>query len=576
MVPQETQGNRAALLAARKAGRQHAAVGRRHARIHPRRRRKDHPTCNNHRQKLVSPLRQISPSRLLRPRKAGRKPDATRPALTSSLLPPHDWNKVLATAWADKKKHSEHQWRQHATRAVHSAITDRQEHVPGNGHGAAQLRLVPLHRRADRARQTVAGQPTTSTTQAATAASTSQIRPRKAKRRSRSTVLEWPVTWFDWEFVNSVLDYGQAIGRWNREPRPQPDHLGQTVLGAAIPTAGEKSRRHPMPGSLRLPRLSQMGKLSPRSVPNAMEKPAPPQPNMLALLAATDAKEPHARPLSHPRNRSRSSPSQTRQAHRQFLRRKRLANATLHALHDRYGATHDIRLAYADTGNEYEDDPDGRWISAAHWCIQRSAYYGFPLTIVRNPKRTLQQEVVERNRFPSSGQRWCTATTSGARWRNTCAAWTPITSSRSRASGPTKATSRANQPPWEVHRKLTVKRTNKTGRARFCWNWLPILKWTFDDVLSYVGQHETAPAPHLPVPRPLQLRMVHLLHPKTYCGHVRAQPPGLRRVPRPGAGNTNFTMSPTRKFLPQIVAEYKAKGMQWTPQTEPYARRYQL
>ena len=88
------------------------------------------------------------------------------------------------------------------------------------------------------------------------------------------------------------------------------------------------------------------------------------------------------------------------------------SDGTLVALQDYYRRTKtaaDIRLAWADTGNEWEDDDDGRWISSERWVIQRSAAYRLPLSIVRNSKRTLQQEVIERGRFPSNKNRWCTA-----------------------------------------------------------------------------------------------------------------------------------------------------------------------
>lgn len=249
------------------------------------------------------------------------------------------------------------------------------------------------------------------------------------------------------------------------------------------------------------------------------------------------------------------------------------SESTLHALHARYGATHDIRLAYADTGNEYEDDPEGRWVSAAHWCIQRSAYYGLPLTIVRNPKRTLQQEVLERKRFPSPGQRWCTAHHKRGpleKYLRSLDADHIVSIKGIRAD---ESDSRANQPPWEVHRKLTVKRTKKTGRARFCWTWLPIHKWSFDDVLSYVGQHKLPLHPIYQFQERFSCEWCFYYTPK----HIAAMYEHNRRAFDECHAlelATNFTMSPTRKFLPQIVAEYKAKGLQWTPQTEPYARRY--
>ena len=174
------------------------------------------------------------------------------------------------------------------------------------------------------------------------------------------------------------------------------------------------------------------------------------------------------------------------------------SDATLIALQDYYRRTKtaaDIRLAWADTNNEWEDDDDGRWISSERWVIQKSAAYRLPLTIVRNSKRTLQQEVIERGRLPSNKNRWCTAHHKRGpleKYLRSIVTQNPdgdfiLSIKGIRAD---ESDQRATNDPWEVHPKLTVRRATRTKRPRFVWNWLPIFYWTLDDVLAYIEEQE--------------------------------------------------------------------------------------
>lgn len=248
------------------------------------------------------------------------------------------------------------------------------------------------------------------------------------------------------------------------------------------------------------------------------------------------------------------------------------SECVLHALHKR-SPTDDIRLALADTGNEYEDDPDGRWVSAANWCIQRSAHYGYPLTIVRNSKRTLQQEVVERNRFPSSKERWCTSHHKRGpleKYIRSLDADHILSIKGIRAD---ESDQRASKAPWEQHLKLTVSKTRKTKRPRIVWNWLPIFYWTLDDVLTYVEDNE------------IPLHSAYAFQDRFSCEWCIFY--GPKQIAAMYDNNrqafdechdlelkTNFTLSPSRKFLPQIVEEYKASGKKWIPPTAIYTRRH--
>lgn len=206
------------------------------------------------------------------------------------------------------------------------------------------------------------------------------------------------------------------------------------------------------------------------------------------------------------------------------------SECTLHALHTRYGATHPIHVVFSDTGNEYTDDADGRWVSAMRWCIQRAAAYGYGLHIVKNSKRTLPEEVLERGRFPSPGQRWCTAHHKRGpieRFIRSLKADNILAVKGIRAD---ESDARAEQSPWEPYVKLTVKRqkhrpaAHNVGLAAH-----PPLGHRRCTRLRR-GIRTTAP-PDLPIPGEIQLSVVLFLLAKSHRRPVRQQPPGLRRVP---------------------------------------------
>lgn len=249
------------------------------------------------------------------------------------------------------------------------------------------------------------------------------------------------------------------------------------------------------------------------------------------------------------------------------------SESTLHAIHTRYGATHPIHVVWSNTGNEYHDDPDGRWISAERWCIERAAAYGYGLHIVSNRKRTLPQEVLERGRFPSPSQRWCTAHHKRGpieRFIRSLKANHIISIKGIRAD---ESDSRAKDSPWEPYTKLTVKRAKNTGEPRTTWSWLPIHRWTIDDVLTYVEEYELPLHPIYQFQERFSCEWCFFYSNKAIVALYDNNRQAFDACHQLELA-TNFTLSPSRKFLPQIVAEYKARGQHWEPNTKPYARSY--
>lgn len=255
------------------------------------------------------------------------------------------------------------------------------------------------------------------------------------------------------------------------------------------------------------------------------------------------------------------------------------SECALIALQDYYRRTQtaaDIRLAWADTGNEWNDHPEGRWVSSERWVIQRSAHHGLPLAIVRNSKRTLQQEILERGRFPSSKNRWCTAHHKRGpleKYLRTIVTDNPdgdfiLSIKGIRAD---ESDQRAQKDPWEVHPKLTVKRATRTRRPRYCWNWLPIFRWTLDDVLGYVEEREIELHPAYTIMDRFSCKWCIYYGPKQLAAIYKHNRPAFDECHSLEL-QTNWTLSSNRKFLPQVVAEYEASGKHWIPPTAIYAR----
>ena len=255
------------------------------------------------------------------------------------------------------------------------------------------------------------------------------------------------------------------------------------------------------------------------------------------------------------------------------------SDVTLHALRAYYQRTQtaaDIRLAWADTGNEWTATE--RWPSSEQWVIQRSADYGLPLRIVRNSKRTLQQEVVERGRFPSNGQRWCTAHHKRGPLQSYLAS---ILTQHPEADfilsikgiRADESDQRATNNPWEIHPDLTVKRAKHSKRPRYCFNWLPIFYWTLDNVLAYVEDNEIPLHPAYAFQDRFSCEWCIFYGPKQIAAMYDNNRQAFDEC-HDLELKTNFSLSPSRKFLPQIVEEYKASGKKWIPPTAIYARRH--
>lgn len=84
------------------------------------------------------------------------------------------------------------------------------------------------------------------------------------------------------------------------------------------------------------------------------------------------------------------------------------SSAMLHLLVSRYAATHRLHVVFADTG--WEAGCDRRvGETPATGADAAPAATACRCTSSAIPRRTLLQEVAERGKFPSAGQRWCTA-----------------------------------------------------------------------------------------------------------------------------------------------------------------------
>lgn len=135
--------------------------------------------------------------------------------LDLSLLKPHDWDKLLAQAWADTKNHSEHNWHNHATRWVHQELIRRQS-------AFLALAIKPLDYgwcRCSAGGQIVVVQPWSAADYEFDGDGYGCVDlappPETGELPVPTSFMEWPVSWFDWTLVNSIFDYGLAHDRWN-------------------------------------------------------------------------------------------------------------------------------------------------------------------------------------------------------------------------------------------------------------------------------------------------------------------------------------------------------------------------
>lgn len=229
------------------------------------------------------------------------------PRLDLTLLPPHNWSKVLAEAWADKKKHSEEQWQRHATQLVHRAIMDRQSMF-------LAMAMAPLDygwcRCIDgqivvvRTWQAQDYEPTPDGYGCVDLADP----PEPGELPIPLGFMDWPISWMEWAFAESVIEHGAAVGRYGqghcknqnfwgrlcyeRYPNRWNQHLGDLLCAALYDWP-----QFPDEEAIAAYRTKHM------------QRAAPPQPNMLTLLAAQDQGGQCPNSSSHPKSKP-SSPSQ--------------------------------------------------------------------------------------------------------------------------------------------------------------------------------------------------------------------------------------------------------------------------
>lgn len=232
----------------------------------------------------------------------------------------------------------------------------------------------------------------------------------------------------------------------------------------------------------------------------------------------------------------------------------------------------DVRLVFADTGAEYQEDPDGRWPSTLNWCIQLAAHYGYPLTVVRNPRRTLKQEIRERRRFPAPATRWCsTHHKRNQIWKyiRTIDAEHIVSIQGHRAD---ESDFRRGMPPWEIIPDLCARRARTTGRPRTVWNWLPIHHWGLHDVLDYVAEQGIELHPIYRFLDRLSCEVCIYHGPRHFSAtrkNNRRAFDEYNRLER----ELGFTVSMRRRYMDELADEYDA-GSQWIPPTATYAKGY--
>ena len=163
------------------------------------------------------------------------------------------------------------------------------------------------------------------------------------------------------------------------------------------------------------------------------------------------------------------------------------SETTLHQIHTHFGNTHCIEVIYSDTGWEYTETAG--WASTLRWCTERAASYGYKLHVVKNPHRTYLEEVVIRKKFPSAGQRWCTAHHKRAnihRWLTQRTEPVILSIKGMRAD---ESPNRAKMLPWELDAAISVQRSRLTKKPRTVYTWLPIHAWPTPYIYEYAETH---------------------------------------------------------------------------------------
>ena len=158
------------------------------------------------------------------------------------------------------------------------------------------------------------------------------------------------------------------------------------------------------------------------------------------------------------------------------------SSAILHLLVSRYANDRRLHVIFADTG--WEHTSTDQWESARDWCKRCVDRYNLPLHIVSNPKRTLLEEIRERGKFPSNGQRWCTA----HHKRNPIQKWI-----RNNVDNPHIVNClgiRAEESPARSKKQAISRDTDLSTRSRSVFTWYPILDWSLERVWNYHEMHD--------------------------------------------------------------------------------------
>ena len=132
-------------------------------------------------------------------------------------------------------------------------------------------------------------------------------------------------------------------------------------------------------------------------------------------------------------------------------------------------------VIFADTGWEHE--------GAEEWCRKICSMFGLPLHVCRNPNKTFLQMVERRKMFPSPSTRQCTSDLK----RNPIATWTgrnvkhPVIINCMGL--------RAEESPSRKKKKMLTRNKSQSNGKRTIWDYLPIHKWTEQEVYAYLEKH---------------------------------------------------------------------------------------
>jgi len=236
------------------------------------------------------------------------------------------------------------------------------------------------------------------------------------------------------------------------------------------------------------------------------------------------------------------------------------SSAMLHLLASRYADTHHLHVIFADTG--WEHVATDQWESARDWCKQCVDRYNLKLHVVSNPKRTLLEEIVERGKFPSSGQRWCTA----HHKRNPIQKWI-----RNNVANPHVVNClgiRAEESPARAKKSPIARDTTLSTRSRSVYTWYPIFHWPLERMWNY---HEIHDLPTHPVYRflPRFSCRVCIFHTSRDLAAVRKHDPDSFAIWSKLEQDLNFTSNPKASVI-ELADAWEAKQTRQIPADEQF------